>query len=132
MAKTEPSHPSTTNPTDPAAVEGVLRELDGEATTGEIASELGIRPSDAINALAKLSKWGVVTNPEGKTWRLTSIEEHKAVAEFEERASDVPCPSCGYRPMSARDAGRHLVRHLTGTHTTGEEQYRKRAQYVRE
>lgn len=117
---------------DPDTVTDTLADHDGEATLGEIASELSARPSAVSNTLSKLAEWGVVVNKgSGERWRLTSIEDQQAAADFEDQASDRPCPlGCGYRPVTARDAGAHLVRHLTGTHTTGEQQYRNRAEYV--
>lgn len=136
MAKTDshgaPSQVSDTGRADPAAVKGALTVLDGEATLGEIAAELGTRPSAVSPALSTLAEWGVVENPEGERWRQTDADKRDATAAFDDRASDMACPlGCGYRPMTARDAARHLAAHVTGTHTTGEEQLRKREEYVR-
>jgi hypothetical protein len=127
MAQTKPQQARP----EPDGVEAALHRLGGEATLGEVASELGVTPSAVNPALEKLAAWEVVEKTGAHRYELAEHWERDRRREFDDQASDVPCPSCGYRPLTARDAAGHLLAHLTGSHTTGEEQLRNVGEHVR-
>lgn len=117
---------------DVTQLEQHLLAHDGAASPDLLAAMLDASEEDVLDTLQTMERWGVVEQVEDDLWDLTDRKEREGTLQFEERASDMPCPlGCGYRPVTGADAARHLLAHVFGSHTTGEEQWSERQRYAK-